>query len=85
MRGGDDFQHLSLAAQAKRGFAGPEEAMSVKQLVVCGVLGLSLLALVVAVQGISLWTVLLALVLLVCPLVGMWVMRQMREPAQRKD
>ena len=62
-----------------------ENPMQTKWLVLCGVLGVALLGLVVAAQGLTMWTGLLALVLLVCPLLVAWVMRQTRESTRRHE
>ena len=52
--------------------------MQPRWLLTCVALGIVLLAVVVAVEGFTKWTVLLAVLLLVCPLLGAWMMRQSR-------
>ena len=59
--------------------------MHPKWIVVCVIVGLALLAVVVAVQGLTPWTALLAVLLVVCPLLGIWMMRQSRDLARRHD
>jgi hypothetical protein len=50
--------------------------MQHKWLFICIALGALLLALVLATQGFTAWTAILAVALLVCPLLGLWVMRR---------
>ena len=59
--------------------------MQSRWLLTCMALGIVLLTVVAAVEGFTKWTVLLAALLLVCPLLGVWVMRRSRSQAWRDD
>lgn len=52
--------------------------MSTRSIWICIALGAALLAVVIGAQGFGFWTVLLALVLAVCPLLVAWAILESR-------
>lgn len=52
--------------------------MHAKWIWICVALGFALLAAAIWSQGVGTWTIVLAALLLVCPLLALWVMRKSR-------